>query len=373
MGRYSLKLISSNGSDRCFIAGGHRGPPKILLCSFFCWLHRCMRRLLGRASLIPVVRSIGVRREPGRSPNRTSYCTTTACNTSGDAQSDRTCSGGTVTATTIMNAVNSASSGQVVRIPSGSFSLAGVTVGEQHLCARGRSGPNVPYSVWGECRVQRLQRLHLCLEWGWQLVGSSGQWPDRLDRQVTARAKRRSPSPASRIEGRDSAHSRTGRRHQQLRTGWLNCGSQASLCQQGASNSQWNGWTEAQTVQVTSCGASTPGAACTSGNVTFTPGLHAPNWTASKTPKAWWPSTTPITGVGIEDLSLDCHSQTTTCVTFWGASDSWYIGSRTNSSGSNHVGLRSPRTSPSMRTTCMAVPGRRRVMVSTARTAAQTT
>jgi hypothetical protein len=39
-------------------------------------------------------------------------------------------------------------------------------------------------------------------------------------------------------------------------------------------------------------------------NVTFTPGLYAPNWKASQSPGAWWGSSLPITGVGIENLSI---------------------------------------------------------------------
>ncbi len=114
-------------------------------------------------------------------------------------------------------------------------------------------------------------------------------------------------------------------------TGWLNCGSSASFCsQQGASNSQWNGWTEAQTVTVTNI---------TGNVVTFTPGLHAPNWSSAKNPKAWWPNSLPLTGVGIEDISFDCHSQSLQCVVFLGDTNSWYIGNRTYSTGSNHVGL----------------------------------
>jgi hypothetical protein len=38
--------------------------------------------------------------------------------------------------------------------------------------------------------------------------------------------------------------------------------------------------------------------------VGISPGLYMPNWLASKTPQAWWP-TQPVFGDGVEDLSID--------------------------------------------------------------------
>jgi len=275
--------------------------------------------------------------------NRTTYCATTACNTlCGTPQSNGTCSGGSVTATTITNAVNSAASGQVVRIPSGSFSIAGVTLGASNVSLRG-AGPNQTFlTISGSSAGCNGFSAMICV---WNGDGNWWGGPDNGPIAWTASSYSQGQTTISLssypnlkvgtlltlVEADDTSDSGTG---------WIDCGAQATWCsQQGASNSQWNGWTEAQTVQVTSCGASTYGAACTSGTVTFTPGLHAPNWTASKTPKAWWPSTTPVTGFGIEDLSLDCSSQNISCVNFWGAQGSWYIFSRTNSTGNTHVGM----------------------------------
>jgi len=51
--------------------------------------------------------------------------------------------------------------------------------------------------------------------------------------------------------------------------------------------------------------------AITGSQVSFTPGLYMPNWRAAKSPGAWWSSDTPITGSGIEDLSLD-HTKSAT-------------------------------------------------------------
>lgn len=56
-----------------------------------------------------------------------------------------------------------------------------------------------------------------------------------------------------------------------------------------------------QQVTVTSISGSGPY------TVGITPGLYAPNWRSSQSPGAWWSSATPVTGDGIENLSLN-HS-----------------------------------------------------------------
>jgi hypothetical protein len=54
-----------------------------------------------------------------------------------------------------------------------------------------------------------------------------------------------------------------------------------------------------QQVRVTSISGSGPW------TIGITPGIYAPNWRSSQNPGAWWSSALPITGVGIEDISLD--------------------------------------------------------------------
>jgi hypothetical protein len=39
--------------------------------------------------------------------------------------------------------------------------------------------------------------------------------------------------------------------------------------------------------------------------VTISPGLYMPNWRAGQDPEAWWSNSLPITGSGVEDLSMD--------------------------------------------------------------------
>jgi len=40
-------------------------------------------------------------------------------------------------------------------------------------------------------------------------------------------------------------------------------------------------------------------------SVSITPGLYMPNWRAGQSPGAWWTTAAPISGIGIEDLTLD--------------------------------------------------------------------
>jgi hypothetical protein len=54
-----------------------------------------------------------------------------------------------------------------------------------------------------------------------------------------------------------------------------------------------------QQVQVTSISGSGPW------TIGITPGIYAPNWRSSQNPGAWWSGALPITGVGIENMSLD--------------------------------------------------------------------
>ena len=39
--------------------------------------------------------------------------------------------------------------------------------------------------------------------------------------------------------------------------------------------------------------------------VTFTPGLYMPNWRSGRSPGAWWSDSNTLTGIGLEDLSIE--------------------------------------------------------------------
>ena len=65
---------------------------------------------------------------------------------------------------------------------------------------------------------------------------------------------------------------------------------------EGDSNIRRVGRSQSQVVVVTAISGST---------VTFTPGLYMPNWRSSQSPGAWWNTVPTVSGIGVEDLSLD--------------------------------------------------------------------
>lgn len=123
--------------------------------------------------------------------------------------------------------------------------------------------------------------------------------------------------------------------------GYYVCSVQGSsgCSDQPSSESAYAGHGQSQIVEITSCGTSTFGATCSSSTVTFTPGLYAPNWASGKNPKAWWGTNLPITGVGIENLSLDHRAITTGGILLFGTNRSWVKNVRSLSTGYAHIQL----------------------------------
>lgn len=77
---------------------------------------------------------------PGGIPDRTTNCTTSACNTLCGSGAPTTCTseGATVTAASISAAITSAGTDQVVRLPAGTFSLdSQLTIYKSHVVLRG--------------------------------------------------------------------------------------------------------------------------------------------------------------------------------------------------------------------------------------------
>jgi hypothetical protein len=94
-----------------------------------------------------------------------------------------------------------------------------------------------------------------------------------------------------------------------------------------------------QIVVVASCdGNSTLGHACSSGtNVGITPGLYTNHWASGQSPGAWW-ATSPVTSVGIENLSLDHTSSTgNKGIIISDCSGCWVSGVRSIDSGKAHI------------------------------------
>lgn len=109
-----------------------------------------------------------------------------------------------------------------------------------------------------------------------------------------------------------------------------------NVCALQAGDSGRPGRGQTQAVTVTSISGSGPW------TIGISPGLYAPNWSAAKTPGAWWSGALPVTGAGIENLTLD-HRKTATLgggVLFVNTTNSWVKNIRSlNTSVHKHVWL----------------------------------
>ena len=87
---------------------------------------------------------------------------------------------------------------------------------------------------------------------------------------------------------------------------------------------------QTQIVRVTSISGNT---------VTISPGLHMPNWRASRSPQAWWGDTV-IRNVGIENLTVDnSNSNEFSGIYFFNAYNCWVKNVRSINPNRNHVWL----------------------------------
>ena len=90
-----------------------------------------------------------------------------------------------------------------------------------------------------------------------------------------------------------------------------------------------------QIVTVTACSPSCPNTGTT--KVTITPGLYASNWSLSRSPGAWWATSTPAMD-GVEDLSLDDTGSTAvSSVGIVNCRGCWVKGVRSINPGRSHV------------------------------------
>ena len=112
----------------------------------------------------------------------------------------------------------------------------------------------------------------------------------------------------------------------------FNCQASPACATEGPGGTGRSARVQAQMVKVTAISGST---------VTITPGLYMPNWRSSQSPGAWWSSALPITGTGIENLSVSHLSSTSALsgIYFYNAYDCWIRNVRSLSANRNHVWL----------------------------------
>ncbi len=224
----------------------------------------------------------------GGIPTTWPNCTTAACNT---------LYGGTVTTTSINNALSSAPAQTVVRFPAGTFTVAAFSVGQNNVILRGQGADQTKLVFSGNtttCGAGGMPSVGIC-------VGGSNNWSGGVQNQATwiaGFAKSTTVITLSNTtnlavggmiilsQNKDAVGYPTA-------GDILICDNGSGCTSESASQVGLGGQTAFYRVQ-----------AITGNIVTLWPPLQAPNWRPSQSPLAWWP-TTAITGVGIENMTLD--------------------------------------------------------------------
>jgi len=225
---------------------------------------------------------------PGGIPNRTTVCTTLNPG---------------ATAAQINSAISSCSAGQVVLLNAGTYNLSSgiVFAGNSNVTLRG-AGANKTFLVFTGGTGCHGQQADVCID------GTDTNWgggPSNTANWTAGYSK-----GTTQITLSSTSHLQVGnflildQTNDPTDTGSIyvcSYGPQGGVGQtpycagelpSGGGRSDRD---QEQIVTVTAISGS---------NVTISPGLYMPNWSASKSPQAWWP-TSPILSSGIEDLSLD--------------------------------------------------------------------
>jgi len=233
---------------------------------------------------------------PGGIPNRTGICATLSPG---------------ATATQINNAIASCPAGQVVQLQAGTYNLSSGIVfnNKSNVTLRG-AGPDKTFVIFTNGDGCMGIGADVCISNGdnndcagcgspanaatWTTGYSQGATVITLGSQITGAT----PPAVGQMIFLD-----------QLDDGSVDTG-QVWVCQNGStcstnpgSQNGRPGRGQEQAVKVTAVSGSGPW------TVTITPGLYMPNWRSSQSPQAWWSSILPVTGDGVENLSLD-HTNT---------------------------------------------------------------
>lgn len=230
-----------------------------------------------------------------------------------------------------------------INIPSGTYDISGTIIlshsGRANVILNG-AGPNQTFFVWNSAGLSSCNGLGptgLCV---WNGDGSSNggtnHWPNTAS--ITAGLSQNSTTMSltsfnnlkvgSEIQLYQlDAASDNGNAWFCRTTGFTGACSQQGVAPAPVLGTQ--GASQSQLVTVTACGTSTFGAACTSGNITFDPGIKAPNWSLSDSPMAAWSNTMPIYNVGVQNISLDTSAISSNVqIMCHDCSNAWFSGIR---------------------------------------------
>jgi hypothetical protein len=238
----------------------------------------------------------------------------------------------TVTAAQINSAISACPSGQVVFLNAGTYALAGqINISRSNVTLRG-AGPDqtkiVP-TIGGSCG-NTTSLICLSADSNW----SDG--PDHLTNWTAGYAQGTTVITLASVSGLSVGQVLIlDQLDDASDTGSIYiCGTLAPTCSsEGQVGGGGRGGNRAQLQH-------TLVKAINGNNVTISPGLYMPNWTAAKSPTAWW-ATTLVQSVGVEDFLIDNRVAGTGSITvFNNAYNCWFKDIASIGGGSrSHVDL----------------------------------
>jgi hypothetical protein len=249
----------------------------------------------------------------GTIPNRTTICTTLSAG---------------ATAAQINSAISSCASGGVVMLNAGTYNLSGQLNTKANVTLRG-AGPDKTLIVFSSCGDGN--GLGTCIFTGVDGGEYSGS-PGNAANWTAGYAKGTTSITLSSVsnlhvgsllilDGTDGTQSDPGD------AVWV-CTS-TSCSEQGLDGiSGRSGRAQQQQVIVTSINGTTVG---------ITPGIYSPNWASGRSPGAWWSSSLPISGAGIESISVNTNAVTSqygSIFMFHNAANCWIKNVRSINEGS---------------------------------------
>ena len=289
---------------------------RVFLAIAACLALAALQRGAAQTTLIDATRRVdwsaaGV---TGGIPSRTTVCATLSAG---------------ATAGQINNAIASCPAGQVVKLNAGTYTLSGGLMFEKSNVTLRGEGPHQTFL--------RFSSGNGCMGlWANVCIKNSGlpnsENPGTVANWIGGFAKGSTTITLSTTSGLGVGNLLV---LDQLDDGSADTGQiwvcQTSACASEGGSAGRPGRAQMQFVKVTAVNGST---------VTISPGIYMPNWRSDRSPQAWWIS--PVTGVGIEDVSLE-HAGSGTGVMagvyVGNAVDSWIRNVRSLNANRNHIWL----------------------------------
>jgi hypothetical protein len=233
-----------------------------------------------------------------------------------------------VTSAQITTAIANCPAGQTVKLNAGTYNIAGVTFNNKSNVTLRGSGANATFLVFTSANACHGTSSDMCFDSGDSNYAggpaNTANWTAGYARGTTV------------LTFSSVANLHVGslvvldQNDDTTDTGAIFVCESPTCASSGPSGGQRRGRAQQQLVEVT---------AITGTQVTVTPGLYMSNWRSSQSPQAWW-SSSPITGSGVEDLSLDHSAANPTAgIEFFNCLRCFVKGVRAIKPGRDHVML----------------------------------